>query len=318
VAPLGRSGLAVTPSSLLDRLAPGWTRFWFEEIPPHSYAVFRILVGVVGAVTVVGAWNPAFWQLSGIVPSYGGWRLWPWLTAHGIGDVAGLTLRWVLLIGYVCLALGIRTWTAALAMFLGSAGMIWWNSFPLSGAQQLLHNLTFPLVFVDSGSVWSVDALLRARRNGSRRAPKEPIWPLRLLQFQLALMYFSAGLWKMGNPDWRSGDALHYVLNNPVFQRVPGVVPPALYGATVALTYLTVFWELTFPVLVWFRRSRPLMLLVGVALHLGMLATLELGAFTPTVLIAYVSFLDPWRTERRVNRLFGLARADEGRALAAH
>jgi hypothetical protein len=128
----------------------------------------------------------------------------------------------------------------------------------------------------------------------------QPIWPLRLLQYQVAIMYLSAALWKMGNPDWRGGLALHYVLNTVIYQRMPGAVPAGWFGATVALTYLTLAWELAFPFLIWFRRTRALMLLSGVFLHLGMLVSMEVGAFTPTVLVAYVAFLDPWRTERRV------------------
>ena len=49
------------PGTLVER----WRRFWFEEIPPHSYALIRILIGVVGALTIIGAWNPAFWQVDG-------------------------------------------------------------------------------------------------------------------------------------------------------------------------------------------------------------------------------------------------------------
>lgn len=240
----------------------------------------------------------------------GAWHSWPWLTAHGLalGDIVGLSLRWMLLVGFVALALGIQTPIVALSIFLGSAGMIWWNSTPFSGAQQLLHNITFPLVFVDSGSVWSVDALRRTRHDREIPVHAEPIWPLRLWQYQLAMVYLSAALWKMANPDWRAGFALHYVLNNPVYQRIPGVVPHALFWPTVFLTYLTLAWELAFPVLVWFRRTRPAMLLIGLALHLGMWVTMEVGAFMPTVLIAYVAFLDPWRTEPRVRRLFGFRR----------
>ena len=230
---------------------------------------------------------------------------WPWLAAHGLGDIVGLGLRWAVLAGFVALALGIQTQFVAIGIFLGSAAMFWWNPAPFSGGQQLLHNITFPLVFVDSGAVWSVDALQRARRNREVPARPEPIWPLRLWQYQLALLYLAAGLWKMANPDWRSGLALHYVLNNPAYQRIPGVVPPALFGATVFLTYLTLAWELSFPVVVWFRRLRPAMLLcIGLALHLGMWATMEVGAFMPTVLISYVAFLNPWRTEARVQQLF--------------
>jgi vitamin K-dependent gamma-carboxylase-like protein len=281
-----------------------WRAFWFDEIPPYSYALLRIVLGAVGAVTIVGAWNPAFWQLSGIIHLTGGWGLTPWFISHGLGDIVGLVLRWALLVGFVCLAVGLWTPVASLGMFLGSGGMIWWNVVPFSGAQQLLHNLTFPLVLADCGAVWSVDAWLRARRGHDERVDTQPIWPLRLWQFQLALMYFSAALWKFGNPDWRSGTALYYVLNNPTYQRFPGVTPTWMFGATVALTYLTLAWELAFPFLVWFRRLRPAMLLIGVALHLGMWTTIEVGAFTPTVLAAYIAFLDPWRTESRLRWLF--------------
>ena len=292
------------PSPFVER----WRRFWFDEIPPHSYALIRILIGVVGAMTIIGAWNPAFWQVDGIMPPAAASHSWPWLTAHGLGDIVGLSLRWTLLAGFVALALGVQTQIVALGIFLGSAGMIWWNPAPFSGGQQLLHNITFPLVFVDSGAVWSVDAFRRARRGEIQPRP-EPIWPLRLWQYQLAMLYLAAGLWKMANPDWRSGFALHYVLNNLVYQRIPGEVPHALFWPTVFLTYLTLAWELAFPVLIWFRRTRPAMLLIGLALHLGMWVTMEVGAFMPTVLIAYVAFLDPWRTEPRVRRLFSFRRA---------
>jgi hypothetical protein len=290
-------------ASLAARLEDAWRRFWFAEIPPHSYAVIRILIGMVGAATLIGAWNPAFWDVDGMMLDTGAWGLGPWLSSHGLGHVAGLLLRDVLLIAYTCLAVGIFTPVTVPLVFVGSAGMLSWNSLPYSGAQQLLHELPLCLIFVDSGAVWSVDAW-RSNRKGPAGQPRlEPIWPLRLLQFQLALLYFSAGLWKMGNATWRSGLALHYVLNNHVYQRIPGDLPPVFFSAIVGLTYLTLVWELVFPLLVWFRATRPAMLVIGLLLHLGMWVTMEVGAFMPTILIAYVAFLDPELTERRVRAL---------------
>jgi hypothetical protein len=287
----------------LEPFTAGWRRFWFTRIPPHSYALLRILVGLVGTLTILGAWNPSFWDPNDLVPRTAAWQLGPWLNAHGLARTFGLGLRWLLLLGYVSLALGLRSSLIAPVMYVGSVAMMRWNWLPFSAAQDLLRHLTLPLIFVDSGAVWSLDALLRARRTDGGPPPELSIWPLRLLQYQVAIVYLSAGLWKMGIPDWRAGVALHYVLNNPVYQRVPGVVPAGLFGATVALTYLTLAWELAFPFLIWFRRTRPLMLLIGVALHLGMWATIELGPFSPTMLVSYVAFLDPWRTEARMRAL---------------
>jgi hypothetical protein len=88
------------------------------------------------------------------------------------------------------------------------------------------------------------------------------------------------------------------VLNDQLYQRIPGDLPEVFFGATVALTYLTLVWELTFPLLVCFRATRPVCAGDWLLLHLGMWVTLEVGAFMPTVLIAYVAFLDPCQTER--------------------
>jgi len=299
----------MTTASPAARLEDGWRRFWFAEIPPHSYAVIRILTGIVGLATLVGAWNPAFWDVDGIVPLSGAWGLGPWLLAHGLGHIAGRLLRDLLVIAYACMALGIFTPVTVPLVFLGSTGMLSWNFLPYSGAQQLLHELPFCLIFVDSGAVWSLDAWSRNRKGSAGPPRLEPTWPLRMLQFQLALLYFAAGLWKLGNATWRSGLALHYVLNDQLYQRIPGDLPGVFFGATVALTYLTLVWELTFPLLVCFRATRPVALVIGLLLHLGMWVTLEVGAFMPTVLIAYVAFLDPWQTERRVRRWLPSARA---------
>jgi hypothetical protein len=299
--------VTVLAVSLVGRVADVWKRFWFERIPPHSYALLRILIGLVGVATIIGAWNPAFWDVEGIVPLGGALGLGPWLVAHGLGATAGIALRWTLLSLYACLFVGLGTDVVAPLVFLGSAVMLWWNGLPYSAAQELLRDMTLPLVFVESGTVWSIDSLMMRRRRGATYSPRdEPIWPLRLLQFQIVLLYLSTGLWKLANADWRAGHALQFVLNDPLYQRMPGELPPALLGGTVFLTYLTIAWELAFPVLVWIRRTRPVMLAIGVALHLGMWATLEVGAFTPTILTAYVAFLDPLRTGARVRRFAGV------------
>jgi HTTM domain len=295
--------------SALRAASDRWRDFWFERVPPHTYALFCMALGLAGIVTVIGAWDPMFWSVTGLAPlPGGGLGIRQWLVDHDLGLAAGLGLRWLLLVGFVLLAAGVWSTATALVMFVLTSGMLWWNWYPFSGAQHLLHNLTIYLVFVDSGQVWSWDAWWARRRHMERPIQPEPMWPLRLLRYQVAMMYFAAGLWKLANPEWRAGTALHYVLNNNVFQRVPGEVPSELFPVTVLLTYITVGWELLFPFMLWFGATRWLALGLGVALHLGMWSTMEVGAFTPTVLAAYVAFLDPHRTEQLVSRIVSRAR----------
>lgn len=295
-------------SSSVEALVSRWREFWFARVPPHAYAVFRIAVGIAGVATMVVVSDPAVWQLDGITPpSSDEFGIRQWLREHGLGALAGASLRYALLLGYLALTVGVFSRATAIAMFFGSSIMLWWNWYPFSAAQHLLHNFTLYLLWYDPGRVWSWDAL-RARRRGVAPAVPEPmpIWPLRLVRCQLAIMYFAAGYWKLGNPDWRAGDALHYILNNNLFQRMPGSVPVEMYPITVALTYVTLFWELFFPFMLWWGPTRGLALALGVALHLGMWSSIELGVFSLTVLAGYTAFLNPWRVEawarRRLSR----------------
>jgi hypothetical protein len=287
-----------------ETLVGRWREFWFARVPAHVYALFRIALGVAGALTIIGAWDATFWSVDGLAPlPGGGLGIRQWFLDNSLGLTAGLALRWALFAGFVLLAVGVWSTVTALGMFVATSAMLWWNWYPYSGAQHLLHNLTLYLVFVDSGQVWSWDAWQARRRGGGPPLGLEPIWPLRLLRYQVAIMYFAAGLWKLANPEWRAGTALHYVLNSNVFQRVPGEVPVEFFPLTALLTYVTLAWELLFPFMLWMRPTRWLAIALGILLHLGMWTTMEVGAFTPTVLAAYVAFLDPHRVEGQVNRV---------------
>jgi hypothetical protein len=148
--------------------------------------------------------------------------------------------------------------------------------------------------------VWSVDAW-RAQRNRALPVPPLdwlPIAPLRLLRFQVSLIYLSAGLWKLYSPLWRDGSAVHYVLNTNIYHRFPDALPPSLDGLTTVLTYATLFWEVAFAFFVLYRPTRKPVLIAGVLFHLGMLASMEVGPFHIVMLSGYVAFLDPFRAAR--------------------
>jgi len=142
--------------------------------------------------------------------------------------------------------------------------------------------------------VWSVDAWRRHRHIGAPSS--EPIYaiaPLRLIRFQIALVYFNAGLWKLLNPLWRNGSAVHYVLETNVYHRFPVLLPATFDWVIPVLTYGTLFWEIAFAFLLLFRPTRRVAIALGVLLHAGMLSTIEIGPFHWVMLASYLSFLDP-------------------------
>jgi hypothetical protein len=271
-----------------------WEAYWFEEVPPHAYAALRIALAAVILAGHIGL-GPIdrYWALDGISPlpsNPNGPRAW--LLEHGLGVVAGRTFWLASCLSSVGMLLGWKSNLFVLTTFMGLWLQSAWNRYPLSSAHTVATVLLFCLVWADTSRVWSIDARQRGR-DGGGAVGASTIWPLRLLRYQVALIYVSSGLTKILYPVWRDGTAVYWAINLNAFHRFPWPIPVALEPMLWLLTWSTLAFELLFPVLVWFRRTRPAVLLLGIALHLGLLVTLELGPFSWVMMASYVAFLDP-------------------------
>ncbi len=290
------SGRFVAPMRLLGvdvaDAEARWGRYWFDPVAPQVYGLLRIALGIVACIDLAGMGNiETFWLTSGLAGPTNA-TLAQMLERTGSAGIAvGYVVYLFTATAFVAFTTGVCTRWATVAAFLASMARLYWTPLPLSSAHNLLHALLFCLLWVDSGAAWSFDAYRRARRN--RRRPVTAFWPLFLVRFQLSVLYFAAGVWKLLDPAWRDGTALHWILQGNAYSRLPLTLPPALEPAASFLTYFTLAWELAFPLLVLFRRTRPAALLLGVALHTGMATALELGPFSAVVLAGYVAFLDP-------------------------
>jgi HTTM domain len=272
-----------------------WKRHWFSEVPPQVFAAFRIAVGVAGCLTMFGLLDVRLLlSTDGIMPPVGQGFLGirAAIDRAGLGLAAGWAIWSASVFVYLALVVGWRTNVMSLLAFMASWALIWWNPLPLSAAPHLLHSLTLYLVVSETGLVWSMDAWRAAKRRRPIAPTPQPVWPLRLLQYQLSVMYAAAAMYKLLDPAWRDGTALHYILNYNAFQRIPGQVPPSLDPLLAWLGYTTLAWEALFPLAMLTRTAKRLFVLTGVGMHLGMGALLDLGPFTPTVLAAYFAFID--------------------------
>jgi hypothetical protein len=279
---------------LLDR----WERFWFAPVPPHIYALLRIAFGLVGCGTLFGLRDlSTLWFLDGLVPLHVG-AVGPkqYLIAHGMAHAAGAVLYVVTSISFVAMTIGFQTRIAVPAALFVSLIQVAWNYLPLSGADAAMRVFLFCLVWTDCGSVWSIDAWLAARPTAAAPPPVPEtgsIAPLRLIRFQVALVYLNAGIWKIFNPYWRNGSAVHYVVQSNVYRRLPHGMPLAFDQVVSVLTYATLAWELSFAFLLLSSRTRRVALIAGILIHLGMLSTIEVGPFHVIMLASYLAFLEP-------------------------
>jgi hypothetical protein len=294
--------------ALGSRVLHSWERFWFDEIPPHIYALLRIAFGAVALGSLLGVRDfSTYWALDGLVAiDSPGPDFRPFLLRHGVSLLAGRLIFFGSLASFVCMTVGLRSALTVPLSFVCSLLELSWNYLPLSGAYQTVQVALFCLIWADCGAVWSVDAWLERRRfwkSGEGPLPWA-IAPLRLIRFQIGLLYLNAGLWKLLNAPWRDGSAVHYVLDNDAFRRLPFDMPVTLDWLMTLLTYGTLIFEIGFPVFYLFRPTRKTILLAGIALHLGLWAGIEVGPFPFVMFASYGAFLDPWWVER-FSRRFG-------------
>jgi hypothetical protein len=122
---------------------------------------------------------------------------------------------------------------------------------------------------------------------------------IRLIQLHMCVIYFFAAIGKLQGVSWWEGRALWLALANYEYQSWD-MTWLAQWPAVLELaTHLTVFWELSYPALVWPRWSRPLMLAVAVPIHLGIACTMGMVTFGLIMLVGNMAFIPPEFWPRR-------------------
>ncbi|RYZ85168.1 MAG: hypothetical protein EOP04_16535 [Proteobacteria bacterium] len=130
----------------------------------------------------------------------------------------------------------------------------------------------------------------------------------RLSQIQVCVIYAYSGWEKLKGVAWWKGEALWTVLANSQIARFDFGFTSHLPMVIIAATYITMLWEIYFPVLVWIPKLRRPSLILGVLVHLGILITLFIPHFATLMIVAYVVFLTPQEIEYFEKKFKALAR----------
>ena len=290
----------------MTRAVETWERFWFRDVETSTLALFRIAFALV-----VVAWTislaPALYSFygdDGILPSQPDGPLGSWgLLQLDSGPVAVTIVYLLLLVGALCLAFGFKTRLAAVVVFVCLVSFARRDPWVLNSGDLLVIVLSFYLMLAPSGAALSVDRWLAARPR-FWEFPRRSLWPLRLIQVQVSLLYFFAVWAKLRGDTWNDGTAVSYAFRIEDLERfpVPGFVTDSLLLVNL-LTYGTLAVELALAILVWNGKLRPWVLLLGVGLHLGIDYAVRVGFFSYAALVAYIAFLPPETVRSWVYRL---------------
>ena len=163
------------------------------------------------------------------------------------------------------------------------------------------------LILTPSGEELSVDAMRKRvaeSASSERFAPREADamsrdarWPMRMVQWLLVIIYLSAALWKItrGRVEWLNGYTMqYYLLVDGSAHQVPLAVALAhAHWIGVATAVVTLAFELTFVMCLFFPRTTPVYLATGVGLHSGIWLLMRAPFFQ--LLALYAAFAEPLR-----------------------
>jgi hypothetical protein len=290
----------------IQALVNAWNRFFFRPQSPINLALFRIFYGVCASITIlllhtdwinwygVHAWA----TLPSIQQIEPGMRL-NLFTVMPQDDRWIAAFFWVCLLSAVLLTFGAFTRVSSVVLFLCLTSMDQRNLLMLHGGDTFLRVAGFFLMFAPAGAALSLDRMVRVRRGleGAAIEPRPP-WAQRMIQIELAFMYFVSFWWKVKGHAWLDGTALFYVLHLRSIARFP--VPHWIQSTAILKlgAWFTLALEFSLGVLIWVRRLRYPLLLLGILFHLGIDYALNLPLFSWDVLTAYILFVDPADLER--------------------
>ena len=113
----------------------------------------------------------------------------------------------------------------------------------------------------------------------------------RMLQIQLCIIYGYTGLEKVRGITWWRGDSVWNAAANSQMVAFDLGFMQHLPEISVSMAFLTVLWEVYFPVLVWMKQFRPFVLLLGVFFHGSIGVLFGLPDFSMFMLSAYFLFI---------------------------
>ncbi len=162
-----------------------------------------------------------------------------------------------------------------------------------------------------AGAEWSIDRLLRARRAAAQPVQlsptplTQPLGPngaplssaatvsIRLIQMHLALLYALMAIGKLSSEVWWDGLAIWWLLARPE-ARLADLTWLHRFPMLVYIwTHAIVAYQLAFPVLIWNRMARPLLLALGIVVWGSLAPITGLIPFSLMMVVASLAFVPP-------------------------
>jgi hypothetical protein len=306
-----------------------WNRFWFAPCDARTLGILRLLVGLMAFYTIAtygpdldrwfgaggmlplgmvrgrmvnGEWVPGFydahWSLLDVIPPR---LLWPafWTSLAAIG----------------LFTLGIGGRIAAIAATVATLSFFSRAPMVTGEFEPILALLMVYLCVGRSSDEFSLPVYFTRRARGragslpSALSIPLPVSPLsttalRLLQIHIAIVHLMMACAMLAAPEgaWWTGEGIYLAAMRPGMALVDFSFLKEHPRIVAAWSHAITLYLLTFPVLVWPRLARPIVLAIGALIWLSIALATGWLMFSLAMLLGLLSFVtcysEPPQTSR--------------------
>jgi len=299
--------------SLDRKFSNSWEGFWYSKGGTFNLALFRILFAICLFFEVGLTLPEGVFAIEGSfhLPYLGFVRL---VTGETYALIHLLQVPFVLLLG-----LGLFSRFSCSALLVLQGYVFFADQLNFRNHPYFFLLVLFLLLFSPADDALSLKSIYRALKHhqpiiASLLGSQQTLTFQRLIQVQVCIVYLYAAFHKL-NMGYLSGAVLDYYLFDIFRTGRPGIILTALFpdpflsslsdfvlGAQtlMMLSVLTVVFELGLPLALWFRKTRPIAIILGIGFHLGIFIGMDVLNFSLVMTATYLLFLDP---ETLVSRL---------------
>ena len=284
-----------------------WFKIWFQDKNTIPLEVSRMGIGFLLF------FNYAMFSPSDVVALYGESGIFSSAVVPEMSQITSfsffvyfdqawqlLTFHYVFVALCFCLFVGWQTRWVKWLVLIGHISYFNRNEFLFYGVDAVLIALLLILCIAPIGSALSLDRV-RQVRNHKKEHGLEAILPLptsqrgfacqRLMQLQMAVIYFSAGIEKLYGDMWWSGVAPWAALNNNEVAFFPMGFLADQFWLVNLMAFGTIFIEISYAFLIWGYKTRPYLLVAALFLHFSIAAMMGMYYFATAMIFGHLAFM---------------------------
>jgi len=299
--------MATQEPSLLNNFVNAWNAIWFQDKNTIPLEVTRMGVGFLMF------FNYIMFSPDDIIVLYGNSGLFSQAVVPEMSRFTSFSLfvlfdhDWQLLVfHYVfvilcfCLFVGWKTSWIKWLVLIGHLSYFNRNEFVYYGVDTVLIALLLILCLAPIGSALSLDRTreVKKHKNENGLSARPPLRTSRrgfacqrLMQIQMAVIYFSAGIEKLNGEMWWSGIAPWVALNNNEVAFFPMGFFAEHFWIINLMAYGTMFIEISYSFLIWGHKTRPCFLAAALFLHFNIAVLMGMYYFAAVMCFGHLAFM---------------------------